>query len=50
MGHMKDKDLELAEKILSLIQEFHNAWEFGEITGGEMYQKMVEFIAKNPIE
>jgi hypothetical protein len=33
---MSDLDIELAEKILSLIQEFHNKWEFGEITGGEM--------------
>lgn len=47
---MSDADIELAEKILSLIQEFHNKWEFGEITGAEMYLQMVAFITENPLK
>ena len=49
MGYMKDQDLALAERLITVMVDIMNKWEFGEITGFDMHQTLVDALANDPI-
>jgi len=49
MGYMKDQDLALAERLISAMTDVLNKWEFGDITGFEMHQALLNAVNNDPV-